>query len=121
MEDKDAIINVLRQQVNGLHYEVLEQKSVSNSLSERTRHFLLMCIFIKILNFTSRNLLTYLKKWGIIVVMSDEITNKILHLYTYGKKDELKTLRNQLLVEQAKIEKFLSKFLDMFERKMSYE
>lgn len=80
-----------------------------------------MCIFIKILNFTSRNLLTYLKKWGIIIVMSDEITNKILHLYTYGKKDELKTLRNQLLVEQAKIEKFLSKFLDMFERKMSYE
>jgi hypothetical protein len=50
-----------------------------------------------------------------------ETNKKILDLYRYQKLEELNKLLTHLTIERMKIDKFLSKFLDMFERKMSYE
>ena len=47
MDDKDAIINDLRQQVNGLHYEVLEQKKRIEQLERENEALLTDVHFYK--------------------------------------------------------------------------
>lgn len=54
-------------------------------------------------------------------MVMEKTDNNIVHLYSHGKIDELNKLYNQILLDRIKIDMFLTKFLDMFERKMSYE
>lgn len=49
------------------------------------------------------------------------IDKKIASAYNYGTKSELKELRNQLVSYKMELDKFMSKYLTMFERKMSYD
>lgn len=49
------------------------------------------------------------------------IRRDIVKSYSYNKKEDLKKTTRKLIKERMVNEKFMSKFLDMFERKMSYE
>ena len=55
------------------------------------------------------------------MISATETNQKIVHYYTFGTKEDLSNLLMQLQIERMKIDKFMSKFLDKFERKMSYE
>lgn len=46
---------------------------------------------------------------------------QIVSYHAYGKDKELSQLYNSLLMEKMKLDKWMGKYLDMFERKMNYE
>jgi hypothetical protein len=50
-----------------------------------------------------------------------QTNSKIVNYYTYNQVDKLTQLHTHLVLERMKLDKFMSMFLDKFERKMSYE
>lgn len=55
------------------------------------------------------------------MISVNAINHKIVNIHAYGDKEELSNLLMELYKERMQIDKFMSKFLDKFERKMSYE
>ncbi len=55
------------------------------------------------------------------MISVSETNHKIVELHIHNKIEELSNLHFDLQKERMKLDKFMTQFLDKFERKMNYE
>ena len=51
----------------------------------------------------------------------NKISSEIVEAFSYHDTNKLKNIKHDLQMERMKVDKFMSKFLKMFERKMNWE